>query len=78
MADSKKPTHSSHHTHSPASPKSARSDISVAGEKAVNSTDQSVDVDPVDESPEAEQPIPPVALDRRENVEPGGPVGRPS
>lgn len=58
-----------------ASRKPAGSPIALPGEKQVKPRGKTVAVKPVDVTAEAKRPTPKRALDRRRNVEPGGPVG---
>lgn len=52
-----------------------RSPIAIKGEKQVKATKASDPVKPVNVSKAARKPLPKRAIDRRTNVEPGGPVG---
>ena len=51
------------------------SPIGIPGEKEITPTPASDDINPVDVSDEAKDPIPPQAMDHRNEVEPGGPMG---
>lgn len=57
------------------SPKRATSDIALPGEKVVKETSRSVAVKHVKSGPDAKQPVPASALDRRRDVASGRRAG---
>ena len=51
------------------------SPLAIPGEKQIKPTPESDPLNPVDISDEAKSPLPDRAVDRRTNIEPGGPIG---